>query len=145
MSKTSPVWDHHTADNRIKSLQSSSIYIFSDRMQLLNCESAVQVKVALLKFLKSASEFYESLAMKLQATFGDAGFTSTDTSAAAPAIRVPRTLPHALNVGVDVKISVYRCLICLGDLARWACGGPIATVHAIAPLLLPGRADCWRC
>lgn len=81
----------------------------------------MQVKVALLKFLKSASEFYEGLAMKLQATFGDAGFTSTDTLLAPPASQVPQTLPHALPIGVDVKISVYRCLICLGDLARCVC------------------------
>ena len=92
------------------------------------------MKIALLKFLTCASDFYEGLALKLQATFGGAGFVVSarrqgPSEGVAPAgshsAQPPRPQEPPAR-GVDVKISVYRCLICLGDLARCASGRPQA-------------------
>lgn len=79
-----------------------------------------QVKIALLKFLQEATQFYKQLAVKLQATFGDVGFT-VDAQSQISSENVQRQQQQQQRTAasaVDARISVYRCLICLGDLAR---------------------------
>ena len=74
-----------------------------------------QVKVALLKFLQDASDFYRRLAVKLQATFGDVG-VAIDAQGQISSENAPSQQQPA--GAVNARVSVYRCLICLGDLAR---------------------------
>lgn len=76
-----------------------------------------QVKNVLDKFLDNSREFYLELAVTLQATYGDVGFRSGSEEAVLDTAAFSQ-LP-AVGTGLDCRISVYRCLICLGDLSRY--------------------------
>lgn len=80
--------------------------------------SSVQTTTVFVKFLREASTFYALLTLKLQATFGQLGFALEfpgldDLAAATQQTDIPE-----YKTSLDCRISIYRCLICLGDLAR---------------------------
>ena len=64
--------------------------------------------------------FYKGLAVKLQDTFGDAGFSvDAEGQICGENTQQQEQLQQQAPLhAVDAQISVYRCLICLGDLAR---------------------------
>lgn len=79
----------------------------------------VQTTSVFVKFLREASTFYALLTLKLQAAFGQLGFALefpglNDLAAATQQTEIPE-----FKTSLDCRISIYRCLICLGDLARW--------------------------
>ena len=74
-----------------------------------------QVKIAFGKFLQDAALFYRQLACKLQAAYGSVGFTLADAQ-----LQTPPNLPEQQYKQQDCRQSVYRCLICLGDIFRYA-------------------------
>ena len=80
-----------------------------------------QTTAVFVKILREASVFYALLTAKLQAAYGQLGFAlafpGMDDDLAAAAQR--SALPD-FNAALDCRISIYRCLICLGDLARLA-------------------------
>ena len=75
-----------------------------------------QVKAALLKFLEEATSFYLQLIASLQAAHGTIGLLLGTVPSS------PRIVLHADQLPATehsvVVVSIYRCLICLGDLAR---------------------------
>ena len=80
----------------------------------------MQVISAFVKFVKEASLFYALLAVKLQAAYGSVDFQlsfadQADLDAALSSVALPPRMATP-----DCRISIYRCLICLGDLARFA-------------------------
>ncbi|KAK9824966.1 hypothetical protein WJX74_010942 [Apatococcus lobatus] len=80
-------------------------------------EALQKVKRAFLQFLEEAAAFYTSLATQLQETYGDTGFRAHDMpsrAALADAV-VAAGQPPAWHTA-----AVGRCLICLGDLSRYA-------------------------
>eukprot|EP00877_Chromochloris_zofingiensis_P010721 jgi/Chrzof1/5902/Cz16g20030.t1 len=86
-------------------------------------EQLPKVATAFLKFLEDASLFYRRLIMRLQSVFGDVGVK----------VELPQGLAHGGPGGHgshspgssmgsaprDVRPSVHRCLIYLGDIARY--------------------------
>lgn len=78
-----------------------------------------QTTAVFVKFLREASVFYALLTAKLQAAYGQLGFAlafpgmDDDLAAAAQRSALP-----IFKAALDCRISIYRCLICLGDLAR---------------------------
>lgn len=83
--------------------------------------TSVQTTSVFVKFLREASTFYALLTLKLQAAFGQLGFALDfpdldDLAAVAQQPAIPE-----FKTSLDCRISIYRCLICLGDLARWGC------------------------
>ena len=76
----------------------------------------VQTRRAFLGLLAEGTGFYKALAMKLQTAYGDAKFQFAPEE--APSIGAIASL-SSVDKGQDVRQSVYRCLICLGDLARY--------------------------
>ena len=75
-----------------------------------------QVKAALLKFLDEATTFYMQLITDLQSTFGDIGLRMGDGQSTAR-LELHASQPLSTRHPASV-VSIYRCLICLGDLAR---------------------------
>ncbi|KAK9817739.1 hypothetical protein WJX72_001469 [[Myrmecia] bisecta] len=75
-----------------------------------------KVKSAFAKFLEDAIGFYKLLALRLQATYGNVGF-QLDADDAPELLNAE--LPPAAAQPQDCRISVYRCCICIGDLARY--------------------------
>ena len=80
-----------------------------------------QTTAVFVKFLREASVFYALLTAKLQAAYGQLGFALVfpgmdDDLAAA----VQRSALPEFKAALDCRISIYRCIICLGDLARLA-------------------------
>ncbi|BDA49482.1 probable telomerase-binding protein EST1A at N-terminal half [Coccomyxa sp. Obi] len=82
-------------------------------------ELYTKVRDACLRFLNEASLFYALLVLKLQAAYGSVGFELdyADKSALDTALGSVLLPPRVATL--DCRISVYRCLICLGDLARY--------------------------
>lgn len=74
------------------------------------------MKAALLKFLDEATTFYLQLINDLQARHGDICLRMGDGQSTArlePHAEPPLSTSHSASA-----VSIYRCLICLGDLAR---------------------------
>ena len=86
--------------------------------------TCVQVKIAFGKFLQDAALFYRQLACKLQAAYGSVGFSLADAQ-----LQSPPHLPEQQYKQQDCRQSVYRCLICLGDIFRYALQK--GTIHAL--------------
>ena len=75
----------------------------------------MQVKLTFGRFLQDAALFYRQLACKLQVAYGNVGFSLADAQLEAlPAV------PNQQYSAQDCQASVYRCLICLGDIFRFA-------------------------
>ena len=72
-----------------------------------------QVKIAFGKFLQDAALFYKQLAVKLQTAYGSVGYSAADAQLTA----VP-SVPDQTYHQHDCRSSVFRCLICLGDIYR---------------------------
>ncbi|DBA73433.1 TPA: hypothetical protein ACH3X1_011469 [Trebouxia sp. C0004] len=73
-----------------------------------------KVKLTFGRFLQDAALFYRQLACKLQAAYGAVGFSLEEAQLqTAPAV------PDHQYILQDCKPSVYRCLICLGDIFRY--------------------------
>ena len=79
---------------------------------------ALQVRDTCLRFLNEASLFYALLVLKLQAAYGSVGFELDYADKAALDSALGSVLLPPRVATLDCRISVYRCLICLGDLAR---------------------------
>lgn len=75
----------------------------------------LQVKLTFGRFLQDAALFYRQLACKLQAAYGDVGFSLADAQ-----LQAQPAVPHQQYSAQDCQASVYRCLICLGDIFRFA-------------------------
>lgn len=75
----------------------------------------MQVKIAFGKFLQDAALFYRQLACKLQTAYGSVGFTLADAH-----LQTQPSVPEQQYQQQDCRPSVYRCLICLGDIFRCA-------------------------
>ena len=73
----------------------------------------VQVKVAFKNFLQDAALFYRQLACKLQTAYGSVGFSLADAQ-----LQTAPSIPEKDYMQQDCRPSVYRCLICLGDIFR---------------------------
>lgn len=103
--------------------------------------SHAQTRTAFLAFLADAQRYYQSLAEDLQQRYGAVGFRGDATTLSAMA--VPPIVPlqyligsnnnnneglgidENLNAGgfsvlVNIRPSVSRCTICIGDLERYA-------------------------
>ena len=88
-------------------------------LQLTMCQYvALQARKACLLFLNEASLFYALLVLKLQAAYGSVGFQLDFADQAALDAALGSALLPPRVATLDCRISVYRCLICLGDLAR---------------------------
>ena len=72
-----------------------------------------QVKIAFGKFLHDAALFYRQLACKLQSAYGNVGFSLADAK-----LQTVPSVPAEQYKQQDCTQSVYRCLICLGDIFR---------------------------
>ena len=81
--------------------------------------SSLQTTSVFAKFLREASTFYALLTLKLQAAYGQLGFALDFPGLDDLAAATERTVIPAFKTSLDCRISIYRCLICLGDLARW--------------------------
>lgn len=79
---------------------------------------ALQVRDTCLRFLNEASLFYALLVLKLQSAYGSVGFELDYADKAALDNALGSVLLPPRVATLDCRISVYRCLICLGDLAR---------------------------
>ena len=68
-----------------------------------------------MKFLNEASGFYTQLVISLQAAHIDVGLRVQQSGQS-----IELHDSQLLNTAVrsTVVVSIYRCLICLGDLAR---------------------------
>lgn len=73
----------------------------------------MQVKIAFGNFLKEGAKFYRELALKLQIAYGDVGFSLADAK-----LQALPDVPDNQFQPLDCSMSVYRCLICLGDICR---------------------------
>ncbi len=78
----------------------------------------LQAKGACLRFLKEASLFYALLILKLQAAYGSVDFQLEFADHAALDAALGSAMLPPRVATLDCRLSVYRCLICLGDLAR---------------------------
>jgi hypothetical protein len=78
----------------------------------------MQVISAFLKFVRETSLFYATLAVKLQAAFGSVGFKLSFADQAELDAALEGMVLPPRTATFDCRISIYRCLICLGDLAR---------------------------
>lgn len=91
---------------------SAAIDAASTRLTHICC---LQVKLTFGRFLQDAALFYRQLACKLQAAYGDVGFSLADAQ-----LQAQPAVPHQQYSAQDCQASVYRCLICLGDIFRFA-------------------------
>ena len=82
------------------------------------CVTSVQTTSVFVKFLREASAFYALLTLKLQAAFGQLGFALDFPGLDDLAVVTERAVIPEFKTSLDCRISIYRCLICLGDLAR---------------------------
>ena len=73
------------------------------------------MKLTFGRFLQDAALFYRQLACKLQAAYGAVGFSLEDAQ-----LQTTPAVPDHQYIPQDCKPSVYRCLICLGDIFRYA-------------------------
>lgn len=80
----------------------------------------LQVKIAFGRFLQDAALFYKQLAVKLQTAYGSVGYSVADAQLTA----VP-PVPDQAYRQQDCRNSVFRCLICLGDIFRYEVFGHI--------------------
>lgn len=83
-----------------------------------NSHCVAQATHACLRFLKEAALFYAMLVLKLQAAYGSVSFQLDFADQAALDAALGSVLLPPRAATLDCRISVYRCLICLGDLAR---------------------------
>ncbi|KAF6253423.1 hypothetical protein COO60DRAFT_1643170 [Scenedesmus sp. NREL 46B-D3] len=104
-----------------------------------------KVAAAFVRFLEDASLFYRRLVMQLQAAYGDVGVklaveAQAGAAAAAAANGAAAKLSSSgSSAPRDVRPSIHRCLIYLGDLARYtAQAAPKATPAAA------GAAGCGQ-
>lgn len=79
-----------------------------------NIDCKLQVKIAFGKFLQDAALFYKQLAVKLQSAYGSVGYSAADAQLTAVPSVADQTHHHH-----DCRNSVFRCLICLGDIYRY--------------------------
>ena len=86
----------------------------------------VQTASVFAKFLREASAFYALLTLKLQAAYGQLGFALDFPGLDDLAAATERTVIPEFKISLDCRISIYRCLICLGDLARWGLASGMA-------------------
>ncbi|KAK9905112.1 hypothetical protein WJX75_009845 [Coccomyxa subellipsoidea] len=82
-------------------------------------DNYLKARKACLLFLNEASLFYALLVLKLQAAYGSVGFQLDFADQAALDAALGSALLPPRVATLDCRISVYRCLICLGDLARY--------------------------
>lgn len=85
-----------------------------------NTNCVPQVKIAFGRFLQDAALFYKQLAVKLQTAYGNVGYSVADAQLTA----VP-PVPDQAYRHQDCRNSVFRCLICLGDIFRYEVFGRI--------------------
>ena len=76
----------------------------------------LQVKGTFRAFLTDAAAFYKDLIIRLQQEQGDVGAVL----ALGGQVVIEQGLLAAREGAGGCRVSVYRCLVCLGDLARWA-------------------------
>jgi len=88
------------------------------RSRGLICFVHLQTTTVFVKFLREASTFYALLTVKLQAAFGQLGFALNFPGLEDLAGASARSVIPEVKTSLDCRISIYRCLICLGDLAR---------------------------
>eukprot|EP00879_Flechtneria_rotunda_P012060 GHRR01012595.1.p1 GENE.GHRR01012595.1~~GHRR01012595.1.p1 ORF type:complete len:292 (+),score=102.41 GHRR01012595.1:287-1162(+) len=117
----------------------------ADRAGEAGAVQVPKVAAAFLRFLEEASAFYRQLVMQLQAVYGDVGVklevpegAAAKLAAAAKAGAANGTNSmHASTSSSaprDVRTSIHRCLIYLGDLARYnAQAAPKAAVAVAGP------------
>lgn len=87
--------------------------------------------------MQDAARFYRQLACKLQTAYGAVGFSLEEAQLqTAPAVPDQQYTPQ------DCKPSVYRCLICLGDIFRCATHHSRPSVLIIPALALAARRIC---
>ena len=87
---------------------------FLASMLLCHGFCCIQVKIAFGRFLQEGAKFYRELALKLQMAYGDVGFALAD----AQLQNLPDFDSQQQYQQQDCRVSVYRCLICLGDICR---------------------------
>ncbi|KAL0046021.1 hypothetical protein WJX82_011659 [Trebouxia sp. C0006] len=73
-----------------------------------------KVKLTFGRFLQDAALFYRQLACKLQIAYGAVGFSLEEAQ-----LQTAPDVPDHQDIPKDCKTSVYRCLICLGDIFRY--------------------------
>ncbi|WIA42128.1 hypothetical protein OEZ86_009400 [Tetradesmus obliquus] len=108
-----------------------------------------KVAAAFMRFLEEASLFYRRLVMQLQAAYGDVGVKlAVDTAGAAGGGVAAANGAAAMlcssgsSAPRDVRPSIHRCLIYLGDLARYtAQAAPKAAPAAAAAAAGAGPAQ----
>ena len=91
---------------------------FPSCIVMITHATPVQTTSVFVKFLREASTFYALLILKLQAAFGQLGFALDFPGLDDLAAATERTVIPDFKTSLDCRISIYRCLICLGDLAR---------------------------
>ena len=96
----------------------------------------LQVKIAFGRFLQDAALFYKQLAVKLQIAYGSVGYSVADAQLTA----VP-SVPDQAYQHQDCRTSVFRCLICLGDIFRYEVVLPcyVDAVVPLSPVGCPGN------
>jgi len=83
-------------------------------------EQLPKVGGAFSRFLEDASGFYRGLVMQLQGSYGDVGVKLEMPSGAAKKAAARATDQEmGSSAPRDVRPSIHRCLIYLGDLARY--------------------------
>ena len=81
---------------------------------------------AFLKFLEESLAFYKAVASKLQLVFGSVGFdVGAEDAGALNGLAIPTDSQNQ-----DCRSSVWRCIVCLGDLARSVSIYACAHVHS---------------
>lgn len=76
----------------------------------------------------------------MQMVYGTVGYELSQTEASAlGAALAPGAVPPPSATPRDCRQSVYRCLICLGDLAR--CALPGVNIQGYSAARLPA---CWQ-
>lgn len=101
-------------------ITTTALYSRHGRSHPHGTDCMLQVKIAFGKFLQDAALFYKQLAVKLQVAYGSVGYSVADAQLTA----VP-TVPDQAYSHQDCRISVFRCLICLGDIFRYQFWGSL--------------------
>ena len=83
-----------------------------------HCAAPPQAQSAFNQLLSAAATFYRSLALDVQAVYGHGGCPVSFPE--HPAIGAGATPPTPNASPIDARPTISRCLICLGDLARYA-------------------------
>ncbi|KAL4853490.1 hypothetical protein ACK3TF_005514 [Chlorella vulgaris] len=92
---------------------------FRRRIKQAEGDLKAKTELAFQAYLRDAQAFYLQLAAKLQQRYGDAGFPQALAAQHLQALGQEVAAVEAAPQPQDCRASVHRCLICLGDLARY--------------------------